>query len=291
MADLAKHLLCAVKGAGSMAAEVDPESVTLSPSLKQEIMAAGSIYPQIAINVTAEPVVEFTTSDIKMVSTLTALSVVSPLVLYFRALSDTFGYGTGYISMTMSYGMIEPVSITARRGQRSQLRVRVHLTSSDGDVSPVIVGTSSDTFVAPTDFYCGGVLTLGTAIAGLTDAGFEFGFRVSKNAGENGLPYPTLVWCDQPQAASLSASSEALAYSTQARMMQATNETTVSLTFRKLNTAGIPTNSGGYSITASKVNVTVRQVKGGRPASIDLAAACVATDFAGTNFLQFANVA
>lgn len=291
MADLAKHLLIALKGAGGFVAEVDPTSVKLSPGLKQEIEAAGSLYPQIAINLTAEPVVEFTTYDIKFVSTLTALSIGSPLSLHFRALSDTFGYGTAYVSLTMSYGMIEPVSISARRGQRSGLRVRVHLSSSDGDTSPVIVGTTtSGTVDAPADFFCPGVLTLGTAIAGLTDATFNFGFSLKKNTGENGLPYPTLIYGDA-QAASLSATSEAIAYATQARLMQGANETTVTLTFRKLNTAGVPANSGGYLITASKANVTIGGVNAARPATIEIAAACVAVDVAGTNYLQFGNVA
>jgi len=289
MSDIAKHLLIGLDYGAGFVEELDPASVKVSPNIADEIHKAGALHPQIKLGLTAEPTIEFTTHDIKLLSAPTLLSVGSPVKVYFRALTDAFGFGTGYISLTATAGLAVPGVISGSKGKPATLTVTIHLASTDGDTAPVAVGTSSPTAAAPSKFYTLGVVTVTSNLAGVTEASLDLGYKIMKNTGENGKPYPTLVYATD-QDAKLTATVEGLAEATQARLMVGTAETTVTITFRKLTAAVLPANSGGYLITAQKAAMKVGTVSGGRPATVQLAADLIATAFDGTDYLQFADV-
>lgn len=288
--NIAKHLLVGIDYGGGFIAEVDPTSVKLTPALAESIQKCGAIHPQIKLALTAEPVIEFSLYDIKALSTPALLSEASPLKLYLRCLTDTLGFGTAYISITCNTGMAVPTTLSGGRGKLATLGVTVHLTSSDGDTAPFTIGTATPTLAAPADFYCLGVVTLTTAVAGVTEASLDFGHKVTKNTGENGKPYPTLCYIAD-QDAKLTVTTESIAEATQARAAVGTAETTVTVSWRKVTQALLPANSGGYLITGQKAGVHVGQLQGGRPANNQLVADLQATAFDGTNYLQFADVA
>ena len=102
--------------------------------------------------------------------------------------------------MAATSGLVEPVSISASKGEPAKLKCRVHLTSTDGDAAPITVGTSSITLAAPTVYYTLGILTLGSAVGGVQRSTFEWGYEISKDTGESGLPYPVLLWSDSQSA-------------------------------------------------------------------------------------------
>jgi hypothetical protein len=290
MADLAKHIMVGVDYGGGFIAEVDPSSVKVTPGLAEAIQKCGAIHPQIKLGLTAEPTIELSFFDIKALSGPALLSVGSPLKLYFRALSDTLGFGTGYISVTCTSGMAVPTTLGGGKGKLATLGCTVHLTSTDGDAAPFTVGTTSATLSAPTDFYCLGIVTLTTALAGVTEASLDFGFKVAKDTGENGFPFPRKCWIAD-QDAKITTTVEGLAEATQARSAIGTAETTVTITFRKVTAALMPANSGGYLVTGQKAGVHVGTISGGRPSTVQLIADLIATAFDGTNYLQFASVA
>lgn len=287
---MSKHLLVGIDYGGGFIAELDPNSVKLSPAIAEAVQKCGAIHPQIKLSLTAEPTIEVSFFDIKAISAPTLLSVGSPVKLYFRALSTTLGFDSGYISITCNSGMAIPTTMAGAKGKLATLGCTIHLTSSDGDTAPFTVGTSSATLAAPTDFYVLGDLTLGSAVTGLTEASLDFGLKVTKNTGQNGRPYPTECWIAD-QDAKLTATTESIAEATQARAAVGTSETTCTLTFRKATAAAMPVASGGYLITAQKAGITIGSIAGGRPATTQLAVDLIATAFDGTNYLQFANVA
>lgn len=290
MSDIAKHLMVGIDYGGGFIAEVDPSSAKVTPAIAEAMQKCGALHPQIKLGLTAEPTVEFSLFDIKALSTPALLSVGSPLKLYFRALSDTLGFGAGYISVACTSGLAVPTNLSGGKGKLATLGVTVHLTSSDGDAAPFTVGTASPTLSAPADFYCLGVVTLTTALVGVTEAALDFGLKVAKDTGENGFPYPRKCWIID-QDAKITTTVEGIAEATQARAAVGTAETTVTITYRKVTAALMPANSGGYLITGQKAGVHVGTLAGGRPATVQLVADLIATAFDGTNYLQFASVA
>lgn len=292
MPDIPRHLLVGIDYGGGetpFIAEVDPTSVRVSPAIAAEIQKAGALHPQIKLMLTAEPVIEFATWNIKLLTGPALLSEAAPLKLYFRALSDTIGYGTGWISLAAINGMVVPTTMAGSKGKAATLGVTAHLTSSDGDTAPIQVGTASPTAVAPANFYCLGTVTITSALTGVTEASLAFGYKVAKNTGENGHAYPTLCYVTD-QDGKLTAGLEGLAAASQARTMIGTAETTVTVSWRKLSQAAIPVDAGGYMVTAQKAAVHIEQISGNRPAALQLVGDLLATAFDGTDYLQFADV-
>lgn len=284
-----KHIMVGLDYGAGFIAEIDPGSVKLTPALAEMVQKCGAIHPQIKLALTAEPTIEFSLFDIKAISVPALVTSGAPLKLYFRLLSTTLGFGATYISVAVTNGLAVPTTLGGGKGKLATLGITVHLLSADGDAAPFQIGTSAATLAAPTDFYCLGVVTLTTALAGVTEAALDFGHKVVKDTGESGHPYPVAAWITD-QDAKLTVTTESIAEATQARAAVGTSETTVSVTYRKVTAALMPANTGGYLITAQKAGVHVGTLSGGRPATNQLVADLIATAFDGTNYLQFANV-
>ena len=285
-----KHVMVGLDYGAGFIAEVDPSSVKLTPGIKAQLEKCGAIHPQIKLALTAEPTIAFSLFDIKAIAAPALVTAGAPLKLYFRVLSTTLGFGATYISVTVTNGLAVPTALAGGKGKLATLGVTVHLLSADGDAAPFTIGTSSATLTAPTDFYCLGVVTLTTAVAGVTECSLDFGHKVIMDTGENGHPYPVTARIAE-QDAKLTITTESIAEATQARAAVGTAETTVSVSFRKVSEALLPANSGGYLVTAQKAGVHVEALTGGRPATNQIVADLMATSFDGTNYLQFANVA
>lgn len=289
MAAIQKYVPVAVGIKGGLISSMLPESVRLSPGLQSELHRCGAAVPQQAVVLSAEPVTEFITHDIALVSGLSALSAENPLTLYFAKLDDGGGQATTYLSIACTAGMVEPVQLSAQIKSRATLSVRIHHMSSDGDAVPFTVGTTAPTGPVKAPGYILGPVTFGSALGGGQSFSLDWGYQILKNTGESGKPYPTVCYCAQ-QEAMLTASIHDLAYATANRIHLGSIETTVTAQFRLLSAAAaLPANSGGYLVTAAKAQVTIDSIAGADgPSSLELRAAVIEDSAA---YLTFAPVA
>jgi len=287
MADIAKHTLVGIAVVGSDLANVIPDSVKLSPGLQKLVESGGAITPTVIMTMLAEPVLEFKTNKIDLLSA-PALVGANDIVLYFRAYDASAGLGAAYISMTIGTGLVVPVSLSCQAGQKAELTVQVHATSSDGDAVPVAVGTTAaGTLAVLSDFWTLGTVTLGTAVTGVSSFTLNFGYNVTKNAGEGGFPYPTQAYIDA-QKATLAITCRQLAAATSARLNTGAAETTITAAFRQLAEGGIP--NGSYTVTAIEGMVSIDDVSGGAPSETSIMVDLACDVWAGTNYLAFATV-
>jgi hypothetical protein len=287
MADIAKHALIGVSVPGTAQANVLPDSVKLSPGLRKIVESAGAISPTAAMTLGAEPVIEFSTNKINLCNTIAALSGTG-LILYFKAYDAATGLGTGNVSVTIGAGLIEPVKLSGKAGEKADLAVRVHAVSSDGTTVPVAVGTTAATLTANSDFWMLGAVTLGSALSGVRSFDLNFGYSVAKNTGEDGYVFPTQAYSEK-QAATMAIRCRQLAAATQALINTGGAETTISAVFDQLDEGGVP--DGTYTVTGQKGLVSIDEVAGGAPGEVGITVDLLASAWAGTSYLQYATVA
>jgi hypothetical protein len=286
MADIAKHTLIGVGYSGTALANVLPDSVKMSSGLRKIVESAGAIHPSAAFTLGAEPVIEFSTNKVNLVSAPAAVSGTG-IILHFQAYDAATGLGTGTVSVTLAAGLIEPVKLSGKAGEKADLAVRVHGISSDGDAVPVTIGTTSGTMAVITESWMLGAVTVGSALSGVRSFDLNWGYSVQKNTGEGGYPFPTQAYIEK-QASTLAIRCRQLSAATQALINTGGAETTVSAVFRQLTQGGIP--DGTYTVTATKGFISIDEVAGGAPAEVGINVDLLSTAWAGTNYLQFATV-
>lgn len=262
MAAIDKYVPVALQVGAGLIASFDPGSLRLSPALARELYRDGTYQPSQAVVLTGEPITEFSTPHIGLVSALTNLGAGEALTLFFAKLDDEGGQTTTYRSISCTKGMLEPVTLSAEKGRRASLSVRVHHLSSDGDTVPFTVGTNAPSGQVMYPGFMLGPLTVGTALAGVQSLTFNFGYNVMKDTGENGKPFP--IKCYAPtQEAVLNATLHDLAFASADRMHKGSIETTVTAAFRLLsNAAALPVDTGGYLLTVAKAAVLIDTIGG-----------------------------
>jgi hypothetical protein len=288
MAGINKYALVAVGVAGGVYSSVDPNSVRLSPELQRELYRDGGVRHKQAVVFGADPVTEFSTADIKLVSALSALDVDNPLTLYFAELDEAGGHSGTYVSIACQTGLVEPVSITAQTRGRAMLAVRVHHLSSDGDAVPFTVGSTAPADEVMDPGYVLGPAIVGTALNGCQSVTLNWGYNVKTDRGENGKPFGKIAYAPT-QDATLQISIHDLAEATANRLHHGSIETTVSVQFRKLsNAAALPVDSGGYLVTVAKAHVDVNVSGAEEEGTVELNASLLET---GGSYLTFGDVA
>ena len=288
MSDIAKHTLVGIQIAGSEIANIVQDSAKLSPGLQKLVEDAGAIHPSAVMTLSAEPVLEFKTNKIDLLDAPASIAD-NDVVLWFRAYDAASGLGTGYVSLTIGDGLLEPMSLSGAPGQKAELTIRVHAISSDGDTVPVAVGTANPSSLSVLSvFYTLGTVTVGSGLSGVTSFEMQFGYNVTKNTGEGGYPYPTQAYIDG-QRAQFSIGLRQIAAATSARLNTGNAETTLTAQFRRLAEGGVP--NGTYTVTAVEGLASIDDVSGGRPAELTMTVDLAGNDWAGTNYLQFATVA
>ena len=281
MADIIRHTEWAIDINSSIKSNIVEGSVQLNPSLQKAVLhAAGDLQPTTGVTLTNTPSMMFRTHDLDMISTPT---VISSVVMTARAYADNGGLGTGYVSYTMSDGIIIPVSISGSAGAPAELTVAVFPVSSDGDTAPITVGTTSKTLATHGDAYTIGDIGIGGAIAGISSIDLQFGYAVQSNAGENGKPYPTLAYYDR-QTAAVTAATNQLSAATAERMLTGQSTTAITAVFRKLAEGAVP--SGTYTATMAKAIVEASNIQGGRPFTLQLMITPI-YDGVGDDYLTF----
>lgn len=270
MTDIARHTQWGISINGTSNHSIIAESVAVSSNIQKAILyAGGNMFPSLGATLTAAPTIQFRTRDIKMLSTPSVLSG-GGVVLSCRAYAEGGGPGAGYISIAIAKGIIVPVSISGGAGQPAELTVNVHAISTDGDSSPIAVGTTSTALSVHGDVYTASELTIGSAVGGIQNINLNFGYSVKTNEGENGKTYPTIAYYDRQQAI-LTASTTALSAATAARMTTA-QSAAVSALFRVLREGAVSTDSNGLTITMAKAIIEAQSAQAGTPYTVSLAA-------------------
>jgi len=280
MADIDKHALVGISINGSTISAIEPDSIQVSPNMQAALERGGEIHPQIGLTLTNEPMISFDTTKLDLVSAATPIGV-NTVQLFFRAFSDGDGYGSGYISMSVSNGLLVPSQISGQSGQKATLSMEIHPTSSDGDSEPITTGTITGTFTAVSEVYTVGDATVGSALTGVQNVTLDWGYQIEKNTGENGKVFPTQAYVDNQQA-SLQVTTAQLSAASQNMINFGTAETTVSQTFRMLAEGGAPTVT--YTATLAKAFATIEQISN-RPVTAQINAAGIESS---DSYLSFA---
>lgn len=284
MTDIARHTTWGISLNGTANSNIIDGSLQISPALQKALLyAAGDLLPTLGATLTNTPVISFRTHDLDLLDAPELIS--TNVVIAARAYDDAAGLGTGYVSFAITKGLIVPVSISGSAGQAAELAVNIYPISSDGDTFPIAVGTSSVTLGVHGDAYTVGDLSLGgSAVSGVQSLNLNLGYNIMSNAGENGKPFPTIVYYDK-QESSLSATVTQLSAANADRINTGKTGAVIA-SFRKLVEGGIP--SGTYSLTMAKAFIEANSLQGGRPFTTQISAAAI-YDGSGSDFLTFAS--
>jgi hypothetical protein len=282
MADLARHSGYGVSVNGSMVPGIVEGSVSLDPQLAKAILYNDSEFtPSFGGLITNAPVLKFRTRKVTQMSA--PAKITANVIFYMRAYADDGSLGVGYISVTIANGLVVPISLKGQAGQAGELEIAVYAISSDGDTSPIAIGTSSPTLPVHGDAWTVGDVTISTAVAGIQQLNLNFGLEVKTNAGENGKPYPTLAWIDK-QEATVEVITGAVSEATAARIntTQSLAAGTRSFVWRKLQEGAIPTGTGARTMTITKCVVEVQNLTSGRPSVLRLLVTPILPSAGGT---------
>ncbi|MCK5127547.1 MAG: hypothetical protein KAR42_14925 [candidate division Zixibacteria bacterium] len=281
MADIIRHTEWAIDINSSIKSNIVENSIQINPALQKALLhAAGDLQPTTGVTLTNTPQLMFRTHDLDMINAPTAISSV---IMTARAYADNGGLGAGYISYTMTDGILIPVSISGAAGAPAELTIMMLPVSSDGDTSPIAVGTTSKALAVHGDTYTIGDIGIGGTIAGISNIDLQFGYAPQSNAGENGKPFPTLAYYDRQQAV-ITANTNQLSAATEQRLMTAQSTTAVTASFRQLQEGAVP--SGTYTATMAKALVEAQNLQGGRPFTLQLMISPV-YDGVGDDYLTF----
>ncbi len=285
MADLSRYTGAGASFNAVAIGGIPEGGIEISSALQKFIARYdGNLNPTFIGTLINEPVLNFSTRNINWNTGPVKVSAASPFVAFFRSYADDGGLGATWISVTVSYGLLVPQTIEASAGKEASTSWQLHAFSSDGETSPLTVGTSSLTQPLHGDAYTIGNLSLGTAIEQIVDLRINFNYSVVKNSGRNGLPFPTFAAIDQAEV-SIEATSEDLSEATQARLNTGQSvASALSLTFPKLQEGAVPTVTGQLTATCQKAIVEAQGLQGGRPGTARLTATLIET---ATGYITF----
>lgn len=278
MADLSRYT-----GAGAsfnaVAIAGIPEGSIEATSALQKLIARydGNLNPTFIGTLVNEPMINFQTRNINWNTGPVKVSVASPFVAYFRAYDDEGSLGSTWISVTVSNGLLVPQALEASAAKEATMTWQLHAFSSDGETSPLTIGSASLTQPLHGDAYTIGNLSLGSAIEQIVDLRLTFNYNVSKNSGRNGLPFPTFAAIDQAEI-TIEATSEDLSEASQVRLNTGQNVTSaIALNFPKLLEGAIPTVTGQLTATCQEAIVEVQSLQGGKPGTARITATLIET--------------
>jgi hypothetical protein len=282
MADIARHVGYGVSVNGSMVPGIVEGSVSIDPQIAKAILYNDAEFtPSFGGLITNAPVIRFRTRKVTQMSA--PAKITANVILYLRACGDDGALGSGYISVTIANGLVVPMSIKGQAGQAGELEIAVYAVSSDGDTSPIALGTSSPTLPVHGDAWTIGAVTISSAVAGVQQLNMNFGYDVKTNAGDNGKPFPTLAWIDK-QETTVEVITAAIAEATAARIntTQSLSAGTITFIWRKLQEGAVPTESGARTMTITKCVVEVQSLSSGRPAQLRLLVTVILPSAGGT---------
>ncbi len=196
MTALAPHVLYAVSIGGSLIDQVTEQNV--STGLQEIIEGAdGGVDATFAAAMLVEPLVSFTTTDIKAALDAVGINgaaISSDVILFFQALAEggTRQGATSHLKLTVVKGMVVPRTLNAAQGEKATISLDILPVSADGLASPITIATGQSLTGSPT---VSAMWTLGQVKANNADlpdvdAQIDFGINVIRESAD-GQVYAT----------------------------------------------------------------------------------------------------